>query len=240
MKRNAVETVMGAVVLVVAALFLFFAYTTSEVHAVSGYELTAQFDRVGSLRDGADVRISGIKVGTVLRQTLDPKTFEAVVRLSVQPDDQAAGRYRGRGDLVGAARLRFPQPDAWQRGRNHQARRHHRAHPAADGSAIADRAIHLQPRQRPEEAGASCGAHAGETLKPMAGTKLDLPVWRTPQGEPVCCIDKIKVLNENLEEIRALTQDAFEDAMLMGCDENQFKDVLKKLSETIVNPYKKS
>jgi phospholipid/cholesterol/gamma-HCH transport system substrate-binding protein len=86
MKRNAVETVMGAVVLVVAALFLFFAYTTSEVRAVSGYELTARFDRVGSLRDGADVRISGIKVGTVLRQTLDPKTFEAVVHLSVQPD----------------------------------------------------------------------------------------------------------------------------------------------------------
>ncbi|HEX4111344.1 MAG TPA: outer membrane lipid asymmetry maintenance protein MlaD [Stellaceae bacterium] len=86
MKRNAVETVMGAVVLVVAALFLFFAYTTSEVRAVSGYELTARFDRVGSLRNGADVRISGIKVGTVLQQTLDPKTFTALVRMSVQPD----------------------------------------------------------------------------------------------------------------------------------------------------------
>jgi phospholipid/cholesterol/gamma-HCH transport system substrate-binding protein len=86
MKRNAVETVMGGVVLVVAALFLFFAYTTIEIHTVSGYELTARFDRVGSLRDGADVRVSGIKVGTVLRETLDPKTFEAVVRLSVQPD----------------------------------------------------------------------------------------------------------------------------------------------------------
>jgi phospholipid/cholesterol/gamma-HCH transport system substrate-binding protein len=86
MKRNAVETVMGAVVLVVAALFLFFAYTTSEVRAVSGYELTARFDRVGGLRNGADVRISGIKVGTVLAQTLDPKGFVAVVRMTVQPD----------------------------------------------------------------------------------------------------------------------------------------------------------
>jgi phospholipid/cholesterol/gamma-HCH transport system substrate-binding protein len=86
MKRNAVETVLGAVVLVVAALFLFFAYTTSEVRAVSGYELTARFDRIGGLRDGADVRISGIKVGTVTQQVLDPKTFEAVVTLSVQPD----------------------------------------------------------------------------------------------------------------------------------------------------------
>jgi phospholipid/cholesterol/gamma-HCH transport system substrate-binding protein len=86
MKRNAVETVLGAVVLVVAALFLFFAYTTSEVRAVSGYEMTARFDRVGGLRDGADVRISGIKVGTVTQEVLDPKTFEAVVTLSVQPD----------------------------------------------------------------------------------------------------------------------------------------------------------
>ncbi len=85
-RRNAVETVLGAVVIVVAALFLFFAYTTSEVRAVSGYELTARFDRVGGLRDGADVRISGIKVGTVTQQVLDPKTFEAVVTLSVQPD----------------------------------------------------------------------------------------------------------------------------------------------------------
>jgi phospholipid/cholesterol/gamma-HCH transport system substrate-binding protein len=86
MKRNAIETVMGAVVLVVAALFLFFAYTTTEMRAVSGYELTARFDRIGSLKNGADVRISGIKVGTVLGETLDPKTFEAVVRLTVQSD----------------------------------------------------------------------------------------------------------------------------------------------------------
>jgi hypothetical protein len=73
----------------------------------------------------------------------------------------------------------------------------------------------------------------------MAKNKLDLPVWLTPEGEPVSCIDKIKVLNENLEEIRGLAQDAFEDAVLMGCDESQFREVIKKLSEAIVNPYKK-
>jgi hypothetical protein len=69
--------------------------------------------------------------------------------------------------------------------------------------------------------------------------KLDLPVWRTPEGEPVSCFDKIKVLNENLEEIRELAQEALEDAVLMGCDEAQFRSVIKKLSEAIVNPYKK-
>jgi phospholipid/cholesterol/gamma-HCH transport system substrate-binding protein len=84
MSRNAVETVMGAVVLVVAAVFLFFAYTTSQVRAVSsGYDVTARFIRVEGLRDGGDVRISGIRVGSILSQTLDPKTFDAVVHLEV-------------------------------------------------------------------------------------------------------------------------------------------------------------
>ncbi len=88
MNRNAVETVMGAVVLVVAAFFLFFAYTTSQVRAVSGYQLSARFNRVEGLRDGSDVRISGIRVGSVVSQQLDPKTFVAIVRLSIDPTIQ--------------------------------------------------------------------------------------------------------------------------------------------------------
>lgn len=85
MNRNAVETIMGAVVLVVAAVFLFFAYTTTQVNATGGIEYTAQFDRVDGLRNGSDVKISGIKVGTVQSQTLDPRTFLATVTLSVDP-----------------------------------------------------------------------------------------------------------------------------------------------------------
>ncbi|HUK10849.1 MAG TPA: outer membrane lipid asymmetry maintenance protein MlaD [Stellaceae bacterium] len=83
MGRNAVETMMGAVVLVVAALFLFFAYTTSQVQSGGGYSLTARFDHVDGVRDGTDVRLSGIKVGSVLSQTLEPKTFVAVLRLNI-------------------------------------------------------------------------------------------------------------------------------------------------------------
>jgi phospholipid/cholesterol/gamma-HCH transport system substrate-binding protein len=85
MTGNVIETVMGAVVLIVAALFLFFAYTTSQVRAVQGYEVTAQFERVGSLRDGSDVRIAGVKVGSVVSETLDPRTFLANVRMSIDP-----------------------------------------------------------------------------------------------------------------------------------------------------------
>ena len=70
-------------------------------------------------------------------------------------------------------------------------------------------------------------------------SKLALPTWRTPEGEPVSCIEKIKVLNENLEEIQAMAQEALEDALLMGCDEAQFRQVLRAMAEGLVNPYKK-
>jgi phospholipid/cholesterol/gamma-HCH transport system substrate-binding protein len=85
MKGNVIETVMGAVVLVVAALFLFFAYSTSQLRAVPGYPLSAQFENIDGIRDGSDVRISGIKVGSVTNAQLDPKTFLATVQMNVQP-----------------------------------------------------------------------------------------------------------------------------------------------------------
>ena len=90
-----IETVMGGVVLVVAALFLFFAYSTSQVRAVQGYEVSAQFDSVSGIHDGSDVRIGGVKVGTIVSETLDPNTFLANVRISIEnayklPDDTVA------------------------------------------------------------------------------------------------------------------------------------------------------
>lgn len=73
----------------------------------------------------------------------------------------------------------------------------------------------------------------------MPSAKLDLPVWLTPQGEKVSCVEKIKILNENLEEIQAMAQEALEDAVLMGCDERQLRQVIERIAQTLVNPYKK-
>ena len=74
----------------------------------------------------------------------------------------------------------------------------------------------------------------------MANAAADeFPVWHTPEGEPVSCVEKVKVLNENLEELRELAQEAFEDALLMGCDEAQFREVLNRLAASLVNPYGK-
>jgi phospholipid/cholesterol/gamma-HCH transport system substrate-binding protein len=86
MRGNVIETVMGAVVLVVAALFLVFAYKTSQLRPVaSGYEVMADFARIDGIHQGSDVRVSGVKVGSVVSETLDPKTFLAVIRMSIDP-----------------------------------------------------------------------------------------------------------------------------------------------------------
>ncbi len=86
MRRNMVETVLGAIVLIVAAVFLVFALRTGEVGAVDGYRLTANFLKAGGLETGSDVRIAGVKVGTVTDRRLDPKNFEAIVGFTVDSD----------------------------------------------------------------------------------------------------------------------------------------------------------
>lgn len=83
MKRNPIETVLGAVVLVVAGMFMAFAYTTADIQAIRGYPVSADFLKVGGLETGSDVRISGIRVGTVTKQALDPETFKATVTMSI-------------------------------------------------------------------------------------------------------------------------------------------------------------
>ena len=64
--------------------------------------------------------------------------------------------------------------------------------------------------------------------------------WLDPKGRPLACRDKIKVLNENLEELRAMAQDALEDAVLMGGDEAQFRAVLAAMIDSLANPYRKA
>ncbi len=85
MGKKLVETMMGALVLAVAGLFAVFAYTTSNVRTVRGYEVVAHFERVDGVAKGSDVKIAGIKVGSVIEQRLDPVTFEAVLRMSIDP-----------------------------------------------------------------------------------------------------------------------------------------------------------
>ena len=88
MKRNPIETVLGAVVLAIAAMFLAFAYSTANIKSVKGYEVIADFLKIGGLERGSDVRISGITIGTVTREALDPATFNARVTMTVSGNVQ--------------------------------------------------------------------------------------------------------------------------------------------------------
>jgi hypothetical protein len=62
-------------------------------------------------------------------------------------------------------------------------------------------------------------------------------IWKRPDGSIVACTEKIKVLRENLEELRQMAQDAFEDALLMECEEGQIRAVFQDVITGLENPY---
>jgi phospholipid/cholesterol/gamma-HCH transport system substrate-binding protein len=89
------EVATGFAVLAVTAGFLAYALGHTGRSSAAGLTLRAQFDNVGALAAGADVRLSGVSVGHVIDTTIDPKTFQAVVHFTVQsnlklPTDSSA------------------------------------------------------------------------------------------------------------------------------------------------------
>lgn len=130
MSNNAIETVMGAVVLAVAGGFLYFAYSNSNIKKIDGYEVSAAFSNISGIDTGADVRVGGIKIGVVDAMNLDSKTYQAVAHLRIREDVklpkdssaaiQSAGLLGGKfiaiepgGDennLVNGDKITFTQP----------------------------------------------------------------------------------------------------------------------------------
>ncbi|MFS6938463.1 Uncharacterised protein [Neisseria animaloris] len=68
----------------------------------------------------------------------------------------------------------------------------------------------------------------------------EMPKWYGDNGEIVSCTEKIKVMTENMTELFQTAQDAFEDALLMGCGEAQLREYLHRLVDGVENPYKQS
>jgi len=106
MQNSFVETLIGAAVVVVAAVFFYYGWHTTGSGAVSGYEVVAKFDRIDGIGVGTDVRMSGIKVGTVTTQELDQKTYRALVRMNIKneillPEDSSI-KVASEGLLGGA------------------------------------------------------------------------------------------------------------------------------------------
>lgn len=95
-KGQTAETLLGAVVIAVAAAFLTFAVSRAgTAQTGQGYELFARFQRVDGISVGADVRVSGVKVGAVNKVSIDPQTYYARLNMTVDrtvklPDDSSA------------------------------------------------------------------------------------------------------------------------------------------------------
>src|SRR5687768_4239131 len=86
MRDSAVETAIGAVVIAIAAAFFYFVYsTTDKSTAGTGYRVVAAFDNIGGVNVGTDVRMAGIKIGSVVKQELDPETYQARITMMIDP-----------------------------------------------------------------------------------------------------------------------------------------------------------
>jgi phospholipid/cholesterol/gamma-HCH transport system substrate-binding protein len=92
MGHNVFETILGAVVLALAAVFLTFAYSSADLHKVKGYAITANFPMVDGLKDGIDVKLNGVKVGSVANMKLitdpGPSQFLVAVGMTINPSIQ--------------------------------------------------------------------------------------------------------------------------------------------------------
>ena len=86
--NHMVETLIGALVVVIAVGFLIFAYTSTSSGSLSGYPLEARFTSADGITPGTDVRLHGVKIGSVSGVRLDPKTYLAIVQLTVRSDVQ--------------------------------------------------------------------------------------------------------------------------------------------------------
>ena len=95
MKSNTFEAIVGAFVIIISVVFLFFGFSTMKIQNSDSYNVSALFNRIDGIKNGSDIRMSGIKIGTVVSQELDNSSFEAKVLMSIDskiliPDDSSA------------------------------------------------------------------------------------------------------------------------------------------------------
>jgi hypothetical protein len=70
-------------------------------------------------------------------------------------------------------------------------------------------------------------------------SKTTLPTWVRDDKSIVACTEKIRVMKDNFDEIQQITQDAFEDGLLMEVSDAQMREALHKLVDALINPYTK-
>jgi len=66
------------------------------------------------------------------------------------------------------------------------------------------------------------------------------PTWPQPDGSPVSCVEKVRVLEENHAELAQTMQDVFEDAVLMGVDEHAMRAILDSMVQGLRTPRRRA
>ena len=93
MSNSKIETAVGGMVLLTAIIFIFYvANVTNSVGGNNGLTLKASFRSANGITAGTDVRMAGVKIGTVTDMWLDPESFRAQIIFSLRenleiPDD---------------------------------------------------------------------------------------------------------------------------------------------------------
>ncbi len=82
--NNYFEIIVGTFVLFCAIFFFFSSFKSAKISTSSGYHIIAKFENVDGISGGSDVKIAGVKVGTVVDQALDEKDFRATLTLNIE------------------------------------------------------------------------------------------------------------------------------------------------------------
>ena len=95
MRSNTFETFVGAIVIILAVSFLFYSFSITDNNTEGTYKINATFNRIDGIQIGSDVRLSGIKVGSVVKSSLNQSTYEANLVLIIEnsiniPDGSSA------------------------------------------------------------------------------------------------------------------------------------------------------
>ncbi len=86
MKNNLFEVIVGTFVLFCAIYFFFFSFNKSNLSTKETYQVLAKFDNIDGINSGSDIKISGVKIGSVSNQNIDPETYRAVLNLNIDKD----------------------------------------------------------------------------------------------------------------------------------------------------------
>ena len=84
--HNVFDSILAALMIVAAVWFLIFIHQRTGTGSFSAYEFSVRLPTAAGLIPGSDVRVAGMKVGTVATLDLEPKSYRALVRLRVRAD----------------------------------------------------------------------------------------------------------------------------------------------------------